>query len=218
MRFSFSTTCTGMPDRAALVGERARHGLADPPGGVGRELLPAAMVELLRGAHESDRPLLDQVEEGQALVAIVLGDRDDQPQVGLDHVLLRAVVAPLDPLGELDLLAAVSSLMPADLTRKRASESIDVSRVDLERELGRRVVDELDVASSSALGSRRSARPRVELVERRRDLLVGTNPAATPRSIRTRASSSRPARRSGCSRRALVRCHPGRSPRPKLAR
>src|SRR5689334_8373425 len=73
-------------DRARLVGERACDRLADPPGRVGRELEALAVGELLRRAHEAERPLLDQVEERQALVAVVLGDRDDEPQVGLDHL------------------------------------------------------------------------------------------------------------------------------------
>ena len=92
------------PDRAALVGDRARDRLPDPPRRVRRELEALAVVELLGGAHETDRPLLDQVEEGQALVAVALGDRDDEAEVRLDHRLLRAVVAALDALRELDLL------------------------------------------------------------------------------------------------------------------
>src|SRR5688500_15718385 len=85
-------------DRARLVGERAGDRLADPPGGVGRELEALAVVELLRGADEAERALLDQVQEGQPLVAVVLGDRDDQAQVRLDHLLLRVEVAALDAL------------------------------------------------------------------------------------------------------------------------
>src|SRR5690242_4847593 len=85
-------------DRARLVREGTGHGLADPPRRVRRELEALAVVELLGGANEADRPLLDQVEERQPLVAVLLGDRDDEAQVGLDHLLLRAVVAALDPL------------------------------------------------------------------------------------------------------------------------
>ena len=94
----------GDADRARLVGERAGDRLADPPGGVGRELEALAVVELLRGTDQAERALLDQVEEGQALVAVVLRDRDDEPQVRLDHLLLRVEVAALDALGEVDLL------------------------------------------------------------------------------------------------------------------
>ena len=38
----------GNPDRARLVGDRSRDRLADPPGGVRRELEALAIVELLR--------------------------------------------------------------------------------------------------------------------------------------------------------------------------
>ena len=69
------------PDRARLVGDRARDRLADPPGGVGGELEALAVVELLDRAHQADRALLDQIEERQALVAVALGDRDHEPQV-----------------------------------------------------------------------------------------------------------------------------------------
>ena len=91
-------------DRARLVGERAGDRLADPPGRVGRELEALAVVELLRGAHEAERALLDEVEERQALVAVVLGDRDDEAEVGLDHLLLGVEVAALDAAREVDLL------------------------------------------------------------------------------------------------------------------
>ena len=91
-------------DRARLVGERAGDRLADPPGRVGRELEALAVVELLRGADEAERALLDEVQERQALVAVVLGDRDDEAEVRLDHLLLRVEVAALDALGEVDLL------------------------------------------------------------------------------------------------------------------
>src|SRR3954451_16948074 len=91
-------------DRARLVGQRTRDRLADPPGRVGRELEALAVVELLGGAHEAERALLDQVEERQPLVAVVLRDRDHESQVRLDHLLLRVEVAALDALGEVDFL------------------------------------------------------------------------------------------------------------------
>ena len=103
------------PDRAPLVGERPGDGLADPPGGVGRELEALAVVELLGRAHQPDRALLNQIEEGQALVSVALGDRDDEAQVGLDHLLLGAVVAALDPLRQLHLLRGRQQVDAADL-------------------------------------------------------------------------------------------------------
>ena len=94
----------GDPDRARLVGKRSGDGLADPPCRVRRELEPLAVIELLRRANETECAFLDQVQEGKPLVAVVLRDGDDEPQVGLDHLLFGVEVAALDALGEIDFL------------------------------------------------------------------------------------------------------------------
>jgi hypothetical protein len=77
-------------DGARLVGDGAGDGLANPPGGVGRELVAAAVFELVHRLHQADVALLDQVQELQAAVGVLLGDGDHQAQVGLDHLLLGA--------------------------------------------------------------------------------------------------------------------------------
>src|SRR5438132_4948510 len=121
----------GNTDRARLVGERARDRLANPPRRVGRELEPLAVVELLRRAHEPERALLDQVEERETLVAIVLRDRHHEPQVRLDHLLLRVQVAALDPLREIDLLlggqeADLADVLEEQLQRVRRHVRLEV--------------------------------------------------------------------------------------------
>src|SRR5205814_5005863 len=78
--------------------------LPDPPGRIGRELETPAVVELLRRPCQPDRPLLDQVKKRQALAAVPLRDRHHQTEVGLNHLLLRAMIAALDPLCQLHLL------------------------------------------------------------------------------------------------------------------
>ena len=75
-------------DGAGLVRDRARDRLADPPGRVGGKLIAAAVFELVGRAHQADVAFLDQVQQVQAAVDILLGDRDDQAEVGLDEVLL----------------------------------------------------------------------------------------------------------------------------------
>ena len=122
-------------DRARLVGERARDRLADPPGRVGRELEALAVVELLRGAHQAERALLDQVEERQPLVAVVLGDRDDEAQVGLDHLLLGVEVAALDALGEIDLLLRGEQADLADVLQEQLQGVGRHVRLEVERGL-----------------------------------------------------------------------------------
>ena len=105
----------GHADGARVVGDGALHGLANPPGRVGRELEAAAPVELLDSAVEAERALLDQVEEGDAEPAVALGDGHDQAEVGLDHAALREQVALLEALRERDLLGRGEQLVPADV-------------------------------------------------------------------------------------------------------
>ena len=104
----------GQPDRPRLVADGTEHRLADPPGGVGGELVAAAVVELLHRPDQPHRPLLDEVQERKPPAQVRLGDRDHQPQVGLDHLLLRPDVAALDPLGQRDLLVGREQLHAPD--------------------------------------------------------------------------------------------------------
>ncbi len=82
-------------DRAALIGDGPRDRLANPPGGVGAELIAAGVFELIDGPHQAGVAFLDQVEEAQAAVAVFLGDRDDQPQVAGREDALGGVVVVL---------------------------------------------------------------------------------------------------------------------------
>ena len=74
-----------------------------------------------------ERALLDEVEEREPLVAVVLRDRDDEPQVGLDHQLLRLGVATLDPLCELHLLRGREQAVTPASRRKSCRASVVVS-------------------------------------------------------------------------------------------
>ena len=169
------------PDRARLVGERPGDGLADPPGRVGRELEALAVVELLRRAHEPDRPLLDQVEERQPLVAVALRDRDDETQVRLDHRLLRGVVAALDPLRQLDLLRGGEQRHLADVLEEELERVGRDLACLLDLRLGLVPLDDLDLQ----LVERRVElvdlrRVEVELVESARDVLREQLPCQPP--------------------------------------
>ena len=83
----------GDADGAGLVGDAAGDGLANPPRGVGGELVAAAVFEFLHALHEADVAFLNEVEEGLAAVGVFLGDGNDEAQVGFHHLplgLLRA--------------------------------------------------------------------------------------------------------------------------------
>src|SRR5262249_9652886 len=142
----------GHPDRAALVRERTRDCLANPPGRVGRELVALAPVELLGGANEADRPFLDQIEEREPLVAVALRDRDDEAKIRLDHLLLCAMVAALDPLCELNCFGGGQQLDLADVLEEqleRIGRDLTGGLVEPRRlfrlRLGRLRVDDLDL-------------------------------------------------------------------------
>ena len=82
----------GDADRAGLVRDRARRRLADPPRRIRGELIAALVLELLDGLHEARVALLDEIQEREAAVHVLLHDRNDEAQVGLNH--LFAGLAP----------------------------------------------------------------------------------------------------------------------------
>jgi hypothetical protein len=123
----------GDADRPRLVGDSPRHRLADPPGRVGRELVAAPVVELLNRADQPQAALLDQVEEAQPAPQIAFRDRDDEAQVGLDHLPLGEHVAALDPLREFDLLGSGQQLDLPDRAQVEA-QAVE-ARFDREVEL-----------------------------------------------------------------------------------
>src|ERR1035437_1883738 len=99
----------GHADGPCLVGDSPGDRLADPPCCVRRELVAAAVIELLDGADEAEVAILDEVEEGQVTAHVLLGDRDDQAKVGLGEGVPGGLVAALDELGVMTSCSARSS-------------------------------------------------------------------------------------------------------------
>ena len=92
-------------DGARLIGDGAGDGLANPPGGIGREFVAAAIFELIDRLHQADIAFLDQVQELQAAIGVFLGDGDHEAQIGLDHFLLGDAGFALALLHRLDVAA-----------------------------------------------------------------------------------------------------------------
>src|SRR5579863_9293086 len=87
-------------DRTRLIGNGTSNRLPNPPRGISRKLISTAVFEFVDGLHQADVAFLNQVEELQSAVGVLLGDRNHEPQVGLDQLtlgLLRVHVA-LDDL------------------------------------------------------------------------------------------------------------------------
>ena len=102
-------------DRPALVGERPRDRLADPPGRIGRELVAELVVELLDRPDQAEVPLLDQVEQRDAGLRVVARDRHHEPEVRLDQLSLCGLVALVLAARELALLLRREQAPVADL-------------------------------------------------------------------------------------------------------
>src|SRR3546814_18612635 len=75
-----SDVCSSDLDRARLVGDRAGDRLPDPPGRIGRELVAAAILELVDRLHQTDIAFLNEIQELQAAVRVLLGDRDSSEE------------------------------------------------------------------------------------------------------------------------------------------
>ena len=76
-------------NRTRLIGDGAGDRLADPPGCVSGKLITAAPFELVHGLHQTDVAFLNQIEKLQPAVGVLLGNGNDQTQVGLDQFAFR---------------------------------------------------------------------------------------------------------------------------------
>ena len=74
-------------DGTCLVGDGTGNRLTDPPCGVSRELVAAAVFEFVYRFHQADIAFLNQIKELQAAVGVFFGNGNNQTQVGLNHFL-----------------------------------------------------------------------------------------------------------------------------------
>src|SRR5258708_36440353 len=102
----------GDADGFCLIRNAAADRLPDPPRGVGGELVAAAILELVDPLHQADIAFLDQVEELQAAVGVFLGNRDDEAQVRLHHLLLGLARLALALLHHVHDVAELADLKP----------------------------------------------------------------------------------------------------------
>ena len=100
------------PDGPGLVRDGPGDGLADPPGGIGTELIALPVIKFFHCLDQSQIPLLDQIQELHAAAHIPFGDADHQTEVGLCQTLLGVLVAQLHAFCQLDLLLSRSAAAP----------------------------------------------------------------------------------------------------------
>src|SRR2546421_5501499 len=121
----------GHVDGTRLALHASLQGMPDPPAGVGRELVATRPVELLHGPDETERPVLDEVEQVHARALVALGPVHDQAQVGANHLRLGPLVALGDALSQPTLLIGRGKRDGGDLLQ------IPPEQIELGRRRGR---------------------------------------------------------------------------------
>ena len=77
----------GQTHDTALLGNGLQNALANPPDSIGYELEATRLIEFLRSANQSNVAFVDQVGQRQTLMLILLGNRHNETQVGIDQLL-----------------------------------------------------------------------------------------------------------------------------------
>lgn len=102
------------PDNTRLFRERLQNGLAYPPHRVGNELKILRFVEPLGGPDEAEVSLVYKIGKGQALVLIIAGHRNGEPEVCRHQFLERFPVTCMDTQGRLRFLFRRKGFVLAD--------------------------------------------------------------------------------------------------------
>src|SRR4029079_3343879 len=92
--------------------------LANPPGSIGAELEAAAILELIDRTHQAGVAFLNEVEEREAAVAVLLGNRDDETKVAFGQLALGLLIFRIDDLEHHDaVLEALGRFLCGDEDR-----------------------------------------------------------------------------------------------------
>jgi hypothetical protein len=105
------------PDRVGTGGDGPLHGLANPPGRVGRQLGLVGQVEAVDRFQEPAKPFLEKVGIGDPPVAEPLGDMGDQPHVGQGKLAPKLGIAAEDG-AEPGLGRAIAGVERGDVVRQ----------------------------------------------------------------------------------------------------
>ena len=101
----------GNADRVGEVGVPSVDALTNPPGCVGRELVPLCVVELLNRTDQTEIAFLNAIEKFHFGTGVLLGDRHDQAEVGSHHLVERGAAIGSHPF---KVMTCTSSRILAD--------------------------------------------------------------------------------------------------------
>ena len=94
---------------AGLISHSTGNGLANPPGGIGGELITLGVVELLHSANQAEVTFLNQIQEGHTAPGVALSQGNYQAQVRFQEVVLCALTIAGD-VAQIPFLSIGNSL------------------------------------------------------------------------------------------------------------
>src|SRR6267378_2223419 len=116
-------------DRTSLVRNSTRYRLADPPCCIGAELEALAVIELLDGANKADITFLDEIQERHPTPNVLLGNADDEAEVGFSQTLLGAEAFVLHALEVRAGLLLVGEQLVGEIIRRRRQAPVSAHRL-----------------------------------------------------------------------------------------
>ena len=95
-----TNTIQGQANNTGVLGQGRKNGLTNPPYCVGNKLKTAGFVKALGGLDETKISLVDQIAQGESLVLILFGHRNDEAKVGFGQLFKRDLITLPDFLGQ----------------------------------------------------------------------------------------------------------------------
>src|SRR5712692_4112258 len=90
--------------RSRVLCNGTTDGLANPPCSVRTEAEPPFVIKFLRRTHQTNIPLLDQIQKWQPLIRVTFGNADHETQIGIDQLLAGTKITESNTLGQHQLL------------------------------------------------------------------------------------------------------------------
>ena len=103
------------------IDERPLDRLLDPPRRIGRESRALRRVEPFDRPDQADIAFFDEIANGQASPHVVLADRNNEPQIRPDHMILGLEVVVVDNPPAKGLF----------LSSSQQGNLIDIAKIDL---------------------------------------------------------------------------------------
>ena len=113
---------------ATLFSQRLEDRLSYPPHRVGDKADPPGLVKSARGPDQPQIAFIDQIGKRYSLIAVLLGHRHHEAQIGAHEFVERLLFPAADSPGESGLFFLVDKRVSADLLEVLVQRALDGTR------------------------------------------------------------------------------------------